>query len=164
MLSYELRRQKPQVVPPAPSPPVALPPSRRTTLSLVTQQQQPSANNTWHKYDKLQYAKFLNENVYGKFDKGTLVTLNNIPIVLNQAPRKWFEVYVIQEIHYMGELDKSTNEPRCVGIRLGGSDTTIPVYYTPRTLRPLVKSEIEAIAKLRNQEGSVSSTANSGGD
>lgn len=99
---------------------------------------------------KIQYAQWLNAIVYPTFKKHALVTFKTIPIVLNSVPRVFFVTLDIQEMHYWVQMDKETLEPKAVGIALPGH--TIPCYYPPSVLRPLVQSEVEAIDKLRNQK------------
>lgn len=98
---------------------------------------------------KQQYAEWLNQFVYPTFKKNMLVTFKTIPIVLNEVPKVFFLVLDIQQMHYWVHMDKETREPKVLGIALPGH--TIPCYYPPSVMRPLVPSEIEAIDKLRNQ-------------
>jgi hypothetical protein len=101
---------------------------------------------------KVQYAKWLTAHVYGKFPVKSLVTFKTIPIVLNEAPRVWFLVDSIQEMHYWATVDKETREPKAVAISLAGGKSV--TFYPPSVLRPLVQSEVEAVDKLRNQTSS----------
>jgi hypothetical protein len=98
---------------------------------------------------KQQYAEWLNQFVYPSFKKNMLVTFKTIPIVLNEVPKVFFLVLDIQQMHYWVQMDKETREPKVVGIALPGN--TVPCYYPPSVMRPLVPSEVEAIDKLRNQ-------------
>jgi hypothetical protein len=96
------------------------------------------------------YARWLNQFVYSKFPKGTLVTLHSEAFVLNQPPRIWFEVIEIQQIHYMAEIDKKSRSPKAVGLKTGKHD--IPMWYAPGHLRVLQPEEVAAVDRLRNQQ------------
>src|ERR1043166_6362842 len=69
---------------------------------------------------KLQYAKWLNDNVYRDFAKGTLVTFKTLPLVLDTVPPVYFVVSDIQEMHYWATVDRHTREPKAVGLRMVG--------------------------------------------
>lgn len=113
----------------------------------------------WHAMGKHQYASYLNTHVYPMFPVGTLVTIKPVGITLGAPPSVWFKVMLIQEIHYMAQMDRERKEPKCVGLAVQGDKPgTIPVWYPVSALRLLVQSEIEAIDRLRNQAKSTVSS------
>lgn len=98
------------------------------------------------------YAKWLNDFVYNTFPKGTLVTMKSEPFVPTSAPRIWFEVIEIQQIHYMAMIDRETRDPKAIGVKTG--DHNIPMWYPPAKLRVLQPEEVQCIDILRNQKAS----------
>ena len=96
------------------------------------------------------YAQWLNNFVYNTFPKGSLVTLKSEPFVPTSAPRIWFEVIEIQEIHYMATLDRETRDPKAIGLKTGKHN--IPTWYPPAKLRVLQPEEVKCIDLLRNQK------------
>lgn len=99
---------------------------------------------------KLGYATWLNEFVYPKFKKGTLVTLRQTPFIPSRYPVWWSEVTEIQEVHYMADIDRHTRDPKAVGLRHTDSNFNGPVWYPPAALRPLNPEEINLIDYVRN--------------
>lgn len=104
----------------------------------------------WQAMGKHQYADWLNKVVYPAFPKKTLVTLRSEPYIPGNAPRVYFVVAEIQEIHYMANMDRQVNQPKCLGIKSDKFD--IPMWYPPALLRALQPEEVEAVDRIRNQK------------
>lgn len=105
------------------------------------------------------YNSWMNGFVYNRFNKGTYVTLRSEPIVITRAPRVWWRVVELQEIHYMAMIDRESREPKAVGVNKPGGDWTGPTWYPPCKLRVLQPEELKHILGeltgdlIRNQEG-----------
>lgn len=99
---------------------------------------------------KIEYARWLGVHVYPKFPKGTKVTLSTFPFVIGAAPKMWFDVIEIQELHYCVQYDRHARQPKCVGICNTEFGSSFPVYYPPALLRVCQPEEVAAIDRLRN--------------
>lgn len=103
---------------------------------------------------KLKYAQWLNAYVYPQYKKGVHVSLKSMPYVPNTAPKVWFTVSEIQELHYHVNWDQRVRQPKAVGlINPHVTHSHATVFYPPCVLRPLFPEEVNAIDSLRNQTG-----------
>jgi hypothetical protein len=94
---------------------------------------------TW---DKITYSRWI-EGVKGKFRKGDIVTLKQIPVVDGHKPFQYV-VEDIQELHWYAEVDTVTKSPKAMALRIIEEDGVVGdtvIWQSPDVIRHLVTTE-----------------------
>jgi hypothetical protein len=92
---------------------------------------------------KLDYVKWIEEQVKPTFGKGTLCTMKGLAVVPGVIPEPVYEVTDVQEICWHAPIDTNFHQPRCLfirNIRHPGASTMCPIQ-----LRPLTKVEVDLV-------------------
>ena len=118
-------------------------------LSLIPQQQHPQLQARLMPWTKVQFIKWFEENVKGKFNEGDLVTrIEYAPYTNPNIIPYYFEVLYVNELYSSIEYNQVCQEPSCLHVKGRSGDI---LKRCPSELRHLTEEELQ-IVYLQNTQ------------